>query len=76
VGVGAGSGTEALARQLRVLQPKAELIGGGGVRGIDDLRALAAAGYDRALVASALHDGNLTPNWKSAFPIPHSEFPI
>ena len=59
VGVGAGAGTEALARSLRTMQPSMELIGGGGVRGVDDLRSLAAAGYDAALVASALHDGLL-----------------
>jgi phosphoribosylformimino-5-aminoimidazole carboxamide ribotide isomerase len=59
VGMGAGSGTETLARQLRALQPAAELIGGGGVRGVEDLRRLADAGYDRALVASALHDGHI-----------------
>jgi phosphoribosylformimino-5-aminoimidazole carboxamide ribotide isomerase len=59
VGVGAGVGTEALARSLRTMQPAVELIGGGGVRGADDLRSLAAAGYDAALVASALHDGRV-----------------
>ena len=59
VGTGTGSGTEALLNQLRALQPAVELIGGGGVRGAADLRRLTAAGYDRVLVASALHDGNL-----------------
>jgi phosphoribosylformimino-5-aminoimidazole carboxamide ribotide isomerase len=37
-----------------------ELTSGGGVRGRDDLAALADAGCDAALVASALHDGQLT----------------
>lgn len=36
-----------------------QLISGGGVRGPTDLRALAAAGCHAALVASALHDGQL-----------------
>jgi uncharacterized protein related to proFAR isomerase len=37
-----------------------DLIAGGGVRGLDDLKALADAGCDAALVASALHDGRLS----------------
>jgi phosphoribosylformimino-5-aminoimidazole carboxamide ribotide isomerase len=34
---------------------------GGGVRDGDDLRALEAAGATGALVATALHDGRITP---------------
>jgi phosphoribosylformimino-5-aminoimidazole carboxamide ribotide isomerase len=60
VGTSTGVGTEDLARRIRAAKPDVELIGGGGVRGVDDLRALAGAGYDAALVASALHDGRLT----------------
>jgi phosphoribosylformimino-5-aminoimidazole carboxamide ribotide isomerase len=70
VGTGAGVGTEALCRQLRAQDPHMEIIAGGGVRGVDDLRALAAAGCNAALVASALHDGRIgraeieaTANW-------------
>jgi len=37
------------------------LIAGGGVRGLADLTALARAGCNAALVASALHDGKLLP---------------
>ncbi len=59
VGVGEGSGTEALCRELRALAPTCELIAGGGVRGTDDLDRLADAGCDAALVASALHDGRM-----------------
>ena len=59
VGVGTGVGTEPLCRHLRSMAPDVELIAGGGVRGVDDLRALAASGCDAALVASALHDGRL-----------------
>jgi len=33
---------------------------GGGVRGAEDLRSVAASGCDAVLVASALHDGRLT----------------
>jgi phosphoribosylformimino-5-aminoimidazole carboxamide ribotide isomerase len=60
VGVAGGSRTLQLCRELRSNHPRVELIAGGGVRGIDDLRALADAGCDAALVASALHDGRLT----------------
>lgn len=59
VGMGGGVGTEALCRRLRDRDADLEIIAGGGVRGIDDLNALAAAGCDGALVASALHDGGL-----------------
>lgn len=60
VGVGAGVGTEQLCGQLRIDHPKLEISAGGGVRGPEDLRALAAAGVDYVLVASALHDGRIT----------------
>ncbi|MEX2173666.1 MAG: HisA/HisF-related TIM barrel protein [Pirellulaceae bacterium] len=59
--VGTNSGTRSveLCRQLRASIPNLHLIAGGGVRGPADLRTLAAAGCDAALVASALHDGRL-----------------
>lgn len=60
VGVGRGTGTLELIRQLRAAHPGLELIGGGGVRGLADLQQMAAAGCDAALVASALHDGQIT----------------
>ena len=41
VGMSGGVGTQALAAQLRQQFPHVELIGGGGVRGPDDLRQLA-----------------------------------
>ncbi len=34
---------------------------GGGVRGIDDLQQLARIGCAGALVATAIHEGRLTP---------------
>ncbi len=60
VGMGGGVGTESICRAIRAVDPQIEIVAGGGVRGVDDLRALAAAGCDAALVASALHDGRLT----------------
>lgn len=59
VGVGQGTSTLDLCRQLVPLAGLT-LIAGGGVRGVEDLRAMAAAGCSAALVASALHDGRLT----------------
>jgi phosphoribosylformimino-5-aminoimidazole carboxamide ribotide isomerase len=61
VGVGQGVPTLDLCRRLRAKYPKLELTSGGGVRGVDDLKQLRDAGCDYALVASALHDGRLTP---------------
>ena len=60
VGIAAGTRTLELCRDIRRLFPAIELIAGGGVRGSGDLQALADAGCDAALVASALHDGRLT----------------
>jgi phosphoribosylformimino-5-aminoimidazole carboxamide ribotide isomerase len=58
VGARAGPETEP-ARRLRARLPAAEIVLGGGVRGRDDLRALASAGYQAALVGTALHTGVL-----------------
>jgi uncharacterized protein related to proFAR isomerase len=61
VGMQGGTGTLELCRRLRAeLGSGFELVGGGGIRGVADLQALAAAGCDAALVASALHDQRLT----------------
>ena len=60
VGTGGGTRTLDLCRAIRASHPHIELTAGGGVRGADDLRSLAAAGCQAALVASALHDGRLT----------------
>lgn len=59
VGVGGGTGTLGLVRKLRSAHPQLEITAGGGVRGIADLRKLADAGCAAALVASALHDGQI-----------------
>jgi phosphoribosylformimino-5-aminoimidazole carboxamide ribotide isomerase len=69
VGVGQGVGTIELCQRLRATAPfradagaeRVQLIAGGGVRGRPDLDRLSAAGCDAALVASALHDGRLSP---------------
>jgi phosphoribosylformimino-5-aminoimidazole carboxamide ribotide isomerase len=60
VGAQTGPETEA-ARRLRARLPEAEIVPGGGVRGADDLRALATAGYRAVLVGTALHTGVLGP---------------
>lgn len=58
VGSGAGPDLEALAR---VAARRADIarFAAGGVRGPDDLEALAEAGTAGVLVASALHDGRI-----------------
>jgi phosphoribosylformimino-5-aminoimidazole carboxamide ribotide isomerase len=60
VGVGAGTGTEVLCARLAADYPDVEVIAGGGVRGVEDLRRLKACGVRGVLVASALHDGRIT----------------
>lgn len=60
VGINQGLSTLDLCRRLRQSEPGLEIISGGGVRHIADLRALAQAGCNAALVASALHDGRLS----------------
>lgn len=61
VGTGGGTRTLDLCKDLSARHPQIELIAGGGVRHLDDLRQLAAAGCSAALVASSLHDGRLSP---------------
>jgi phosphoribosylformimino-5-aminoimidazole carboxamide ribotide isomerase len=60
VGTGFGPATLMLCRELRAAHPSVEIISGGGVRSRNDVEALVSAGCDRVLVASALHDGQLT----------------
>lgn len=62
VGVSRGTGTLDLIRRLRAVHPQLEITAGGGVRGVADLRQMAEAGCNAALVASALHDGRITPD--------------
>ncbi len=60
VGVGAGIGTDDLCRRLKQAYPEVQLTAGGGVRGTDDVKRLLDMGVDHVLVASALHDGDIT----------------
>jgi phosphoribosylformimino-5-aminoimidazole carboxamide ribotide isomerase len=60
VGSGSGPPLEAV-RELATALPAASIYAGGGVRDDDDLRALEQAGAAGALVATALHDGRVTP---------------
>lgn len=59
VGVDQGLSTLTLCQVLSQNHSWTELISGGGVRGADDLAALKQAGCHAALVASALHTGQL-----------------
>jgi phosphoribosylformimino-5-aminoimidazole carboxamide ribotide isomerase len=59
VGTGAGPDLETL-RAVRDAFPELRLITGGGVRTAEDLLALAEAGADGVLLATALHRGWIT----------------
>jgi phosphoribosylformimino-5-aminoimidazole carboxamide ribotide isomerase len=61
VGMGQGVPTLPLCRQLKLEFPELFLITGGGVRSPDCLLQARDAGVDALLVASALHDGRITP---------------
>lgn len=58
VGTSAGPDVEMIEAVRRAV-PLVDLFAGGGVRGPEDLKRLAEAGCDGALVATALHDGRL-----------------
>jgi phosphoribosylformimino-5-aminoimidazole carboxamide ribotide isomerase len=75
VGVGRGVPTLELCRRLRTAYPELEITTGGGVRNLADLTAVREAGCDAALVASAVHDGRITPEAlaESEFGTPDSE---
>jgi phosphoribosylformimino-5-aminoimidazole carboxamide ribotide isomerase len=60
VGTDGGTRTLSLCKQMIAELHPVNVIAGGGVRNITDLKALADAGCSAALVASALHDGRLT----------------
>jgi phosphoribosylformimino-5-aminoimidazole carboxamide ribotide isomerase len=60
--VGSGAGPDvALIAEIHGAFGDLELLAGGGVRSVDDLRALDAAGAAGALVATALHRGVIGP---------------
>jgi len=59
--VGSEAGIDgALGTAIRLAHPGLELLVGGGIGSQGDLAAAAAAGYDGALVASALHHGHFS----------------
>ncbi len=60
VGVSAGLSTLELCRTIGSRYPEMELLTGGGVRNVEDLRAIQTAGVQGVLIASALHNGSLT----------------
>jgi phosphoribosylformimino-5-aminoimidazole carboxamide ribotide isomerase len=59
VGTGRGTGTLPLVTRLRAADPGLEITAGGGVADRHDIRALACAGADAALIGSAFHDGRI-----------------
>jgi len=60
--VGSGTGPPLQAvKELADALPEVAIYAGGGVRGAEDLRALESAGATGALVATALHEGRITP---------------
>ena len=60
VGSGSGPPLDAVA-ELAAALPGTAIYAGGGVRDDGDLRALESAGAAGALVATALHEGRITP---------------
>ena len=61
VGIRQGVSTLELCRQIHEQQRSLRILTGGGVRTVDDLLRVRNAGCTGALVATALHDGTLTP---------------
>jgi phosphoribosylformimino-5-aminoimidazole carboxamide ribotide isomerase len=59
VGMGRGTGTEELARQILTLKPDLELLAGGGVRSLEDLQVMQKRGVSGVLLATVLHDGRV-----------------
>lgn len=60
VGMGGGTGTESLCRQLHEAYPAVELISGGGLSSLRHIEKQSTVGCRGVLVGSALHDGRLT----------------
>jgi phosphoribosylformimino-5-aminoimidazole carboxamide ribotide isomerase len=61
VGTGRGLPRERL-RALRLAAAGLDLVAGGGIAGLDDLLFLRDAGFSGALLATALHDGLISPD--------------
>lgn len=67
VGMNAGVRTLSLCRQILTLHDDIELWTGGGIRSLADLRSCSEAGIQGVLIASALHDGHVSPHDWSSF---------
>lgn len=63
VGTGTGGSTDSVCKAILQRNPKLRLITGGGIRGPDDVRRWEQTGIAELLVASALHDGRLSPEF-------------
>ena len=61
VGTSRGLPLERL-RRLRAAAPQVEILAGGGVASVDDLLMLRDEGCAGVLLATALHDGRITPD--------------
>ncbi|QDT33348.1 HisA/HisF-related TIM barrel protein [Thalassoglobus polymorphus] len=61
VGTSRGISTVELCQQIRSAYPDVEIISGGGVRSLSDLTPLTECHVNGVLIASALHDGQITP---------------
>jgi phosphoribosylformimino-5-aminoimidazole carboxamide ribotide isomerase len=68
VGEREGPATDKVCRELIRRHPQVAVFTGGGIRGVDDLRRLSDIGVTGALVASALHDGRITPEDVAGLP--------
>lgn len=72
--VGSNAGPDlALITTLAAKAPGREVYAAGGVRSVEDLERVAAAGAAGALIATALHDGRLGPAELSRFMRPIQE---
>ncbi len=61
VGTESGIDPEELAQQRAAYNGK--LLYGGGVATVDDLETISAAGFDGAIIATALHRGHIPVEW-------------
>lgn len=61
VGTETGLVTLDLCRSIREVSSETRLITGGGVRNLEDLKALAKVGVNDVMMATALHNGSFTP---------------
>ncbi|WP_417850788.1 HisA/HisF-related TIM barrel protein [Thalassoglobus sp.] len=61
VGTSQGLSTVELCQQIRSAYSDVEIISGGGVRSLSDLTPLTDCNVNGVLIASALHDGHITP---------------